>query len=138
MRRSDFPSCLPLRSARALLGGTAASLRRRSDLSGSWQTFALVPCSATPVDPRRLAISTFRCCLPQIIRCRHPLLAFRGSIARPLRSLSTLRSTPLDAPRKTRYQLGGQPLLDGTSTRRVRHEVSALASYTASPSPRLG
>jgi hypothetical protein len=45
-----------------------------------------------------------------------PQSASRGSITRLPPSLSTLRSRPLERPRKTRFRLGGQPLPGRTPT----------------------
>ena len=61
---------------------------------------------------RRLAAP--RCC-PRFTLQRglRRSVCFRGSITRPQRSLSTLRSLPRDRPRKTRLSAGGQPLLRG-------------------------
>ena len=60
--------------------------------------------------PRRvhlpLARSGRRCCLPPCQRRRHPRVDFRGSITRPMRSLSTLHGDGHPPPRKTRFRLG--------------------------------
>jgi hypothetical protein len=79
-----------------------------------------VPHSSTRSRSRRLAAR--RCCLPQFQRRRLPPRSrFRGSITRPVRSLSTLRSFPSRLPGRTATQdslpAGGQPLPHGLCAR---------------------
>ena len=51
-----------------------------------------MPCSSTPVGLPRQASTAHQCCLPQFKQRRLPQYAcFRGSITRPVHSLSTLR-----------------------------------------------
>jgi hypothetical protein len=73
---------------------------------------------------RRLAAR--RCC-PRLLRRRGPqrLNCFRGSITRPQRSLSTLRSTPRGVATQDSLAAGGQPLLRGFLTRWAPFKVSA-------------
>ena len=120
-RRSEFPTLVPrafaLRSPRdttsapphSFPGRREARRPRRSwsthgcptpndpwksrDLPGSWRALADVPRSLTPVVrppwPRR----DERCCLPVLTSRRLPQCSvFRGSMTRPICSLSTLRT----------------------------------------------
>jgi len=68
-----------------------------------------------------------RCC-PRSSKRRglQQFVSFRGSITRPQRSLSTLRSTPHDVPRKTRLQLVANLCCAGLVTRRATFKVSAF------------
>ena len=93
--------------------------RRRQDLPGSQGT----PVRACPgLRPRRnFGARPFQhlrgarrplatCGLPLPSERRPPRVAkFRSSMTRPARSLSTLRSAPHDAPRKTRFRRAGHP-----------------------------
>ena len=82
---------------------------------------------------RRLAAR--RCC-PRSCERRglQRQVTFRGSITRPQRSLSTLRSPPRDGPRKTRLQPVANLCCAGLATRRATFEVSA---FHASSSAKL-
>ena len=82
---------------------------------------------------RRLAAR--RCC-PRSSKRRglQRLVSFRGSITRPQRPLSTLRSPPHDGPRKTRLQLVANLCCAGLVTRRVTFKVSALTWLPPRPS----
>ena len=83
---------------------------------------------------RRLAVRRFR---PRTSKRRGPQqdVSFRGSITRPQRSLSTLRSTPRDEPRKTRLRLVANLCRAGLVTRRITFKVSAF--YIASSLAKL-
>ena len=68
--------------------------------------FVLMPCSWTPAGPTCQAITARR----RGPRCKddkgsHEHVIFRGSIAGPRHSLSTLRSDHRWSPRKTRFRL---------------------------------
>ena len=78
-----------------------------------------------------------RCCLPPSTRRRPPRLAsFRGSITRPARSLSTLRSRPHGSSTQDSLPSDDQSLTGGLSSRRTRSEVSSMGHrLIASPSP---
>lgn len=81
---------------------------------GSWENpYTHMPCSQTPVGPRRLAIRTSRYCLP-LLQQRRPSRSvhFRGSIARPACFLCTLRSHELPGVHAT-LGSGGWPALAG-------------------------
>jgi hypothetical protein len=72
--------------------------------------------------PRRcLAASRHVGARPRSSKRRGPqrCICFRGSITRPQRSLSTLRSTPHDVPRKTRSQRGASLCCTGFSPARL-------------------
>jgi hypothetical protein len=88
--------------------------RRRQDLPGSWQDPSMnVPCSSTPAESPRSATAALRCCLPLSRQCRLPrFLCFRGSITRPMHSLSTLRRNELPHCH-ARLASGGWPALPG-------------------------
>ena len=63
-----------------------------SDLPSSWGTLMYVPCSQTPAGPSPQALTTRRYGLPLLAQRQLPRLRFfRGSITRPIHSLSTLR-----------------------------------------------
>ena len=66
--------------------------RRRSGLPRSWGTPVLMPCSRTPAGPLGQSSLPLGCCLPSTKQRRLPRCKpFRGSITRPVHSLSTLR-----------------------------------------------
>jgi hypothetical protein len=63
------------------------------------------PCSPTPAGPCTPGHSGVSAWSPRLTRARTPADSFRGSIARPGHSLSTLRSEGHPSPRKTRFRL---------------------------------
>ena len=82
--------------------------RRWRDLPGSWSNpSSRMPCSLTPVEllvPGHFGTGV----LPpfETTRTASTTRTFRGSIARPSTSLSTLRRRPYEiSPRKTRFRL---------------------------------
>ena len=80
------------------------------------------PCSPTPAGPGTAEWDQVSACLTRPPRCprrRLPRWKFRGSITRPLPSLSTLRSGGHPPPRKTRFRLLAQLCRAGLVTRRV-------------------
>ena len=95
---------------------------RRQGLPGSWGTL-MCPCpvlrprqdrrDARPIAARRHGP---RLCQQRRLPRR---LSFRGSIARPLDSLSTLRRAGHPTPRKTRFRLLARLCRAGFVTRRV-------------------
>ena len=96
------------------------------------------PCSTTPAGPTRQAIRRNRHG-PRCIHDEgsHDKRAFRGSITRPLHSLSTLRQVPRDTRRKTRFPLlatlrGGICLPAG-----LQRRVSDLLLTSHPPFPSL-
>jgi len=121
-------------------GGPPGSLlRKRWDLPGSWAD----PCVLAPLsDPGKTSV-------PDLLQhfgsadgyldragsflCR----SFRGSITRLARPLSTLRGTSRLATTQDSLPAGGQPLPDGTSTRRVRSRRFRLWLRHTSPFSRL-
>ena len=60
--------------------------------------------------------------------------SFRGSITRPARSLSTLRSGSYPTLRKTRFRWVANPFRAGLGTRRAPYAISRRASRPAIPS----
>jgi hypothetical protein len=108
----------------------AAFTRVRSLLTHAGVAFRSVPLS------RRLAARGY--CLPLLRRRRLPQPRFlRGSITRPIRSLSTLRRVGRPTTTQDSLPAGDHLCRDGTLTRRVASEVSALSTHAFS-SPRLG
>jgi len=65
----------------------------------------LWPCSPTPARPSTPGPFGVSAWSPLLTRARTPAMIFRGSIARPGHSLSTLRSEGRPSPRKTRFRL---------------------------------
>jgi hypothetical protein len=63
------------------------------------------PCSPTPAGPITPGHHGVSARSPLLTRTRTPAMIFRGSIARPGHSLSTLRSEGRPSPRKTRFRL---------------------------------
>ena len=63
------------------------------------------PCSPTPAGPSTPGHCGASARSPRLTRTRAPAKSFRGSIARPGHSLSTLRSEGRPSPRKTRFRL---------------------------------
>jgi hypothetical protein len=63
------------------------------------------PCSPTPAGPGMPGHCGMSARPPRLTRTRAPAMIFRGSIARPGHSLSTLRSESRPSPRKTRFRL---------------------------------
>ena len=99
-------------------------------------------------DPDRIASQAIRdmpyssarhCCLPSPLRRRLlPFLALRGSIARLVRSLSTLRRPGLPrSRRKTRFRLVAHLGRSGFQPAGFRREVSVVFSTSRSPHPGL-
>ena len=111
VRASQVPG-LPLRTCRALRPRLAA---------------ALVPGQCE------------RCCLPRAEECRpQRSVRFRGSITRPMRSLSTLRRPSHLVRRKTRLRLGHflrrRAHVDARVPRGELRKVSGLTSLSPFPS----
>jgi hypothetical protein len=81
--------------------------------------------------------SARRCCLPSPLRRRLlPLLALRGSIARLVRSLSTLRRPGRPrSRRKTRFRLVAHLGRSGFQPAGFHREVSMVFSTSRSPHP---
>jgi hypothetical protein len=78
------------------------------------------PCSTTSVGPPCQAIAALRCCRRTVRRQRLPHSEqFRGSITRPIHSLSTLRRSGHPDLRKTRFWLLARLCQAGLVTRRV-------------------
>jgi len=93
-----------------------------------------LPCSSTPAGPPRQARSTFRCC-PCIVNCEDSrTCCYRGSVARLLRSLSTLHGHSHPWSCKTRFRLLARLYRVGLSTNRV---VMKGFSLYASSFPKL-
>ncbi len=65
----------------------------------------LWPCSPTPARPSTPGPFGVSAWSPLLTRARTPAMIFRGSIARPGHSLSTLRSEGRPSARKTRFRL---------------------------------
>ena len=63
------------------------------------------PCSPTPAGPNTPGHCGVSAWSPRLTSTRTPARSFRGSIARPGHSLSTLRSEDHYSPRKTRFRL---------------------------------
>ena len=63
------------------------------------------PCSPTPARPSTPGHFGVSAWSPRLTRARTPAMIFRGSIARPWHSLSTLRREGRPSPRKTRFRL---------------------------------
>lgn len=63
------------------------------------------PCSPTPAGPSTPGHCGVSAWSPRLTSVRTPARSFRGSIARPGHSLSTLRSEDHSSPRKTRFRL---------------------------------
>ena len=63
------------------------------------------PCSSTPAGPVTPGHHGVPTRSPRTTRARTPAMIFRGSIARPGHSLSTLRTESRLSPRKTRFRL---------------------------------
>ncbi len=63
------------------------------------------PCSPTPAEPNTPGHCDVSAWSPRLTRTRTSARSFRGSIARPWHSLSTLRSEGRPSPRKTRFRL---------------------------------
>lgn len=73
-----------------------------------------MPCSSTPVGPRRQAIATRWCCLPPFVTASAPTLCtVPGSITRPAHSLSSLRHRRCRRQPKTRFSAASQALPGG-------------------------
>lgn len=96
-----------------------------------------VPCSLTPVGPRRPAILAPRCCLPPRQRRRPPRVAFRGSITRPACSLPTLHADGRPPPRTAHFRVAASLARAGLDTCWVPSRGFSSASYVTSSSPRL-
>ena len=77
------------------------------------------PCSPTPVRPNMPGHCGVSAWSPRLTRARTLTMIFRGSIARPWHSLSTLRSEGHPSPRKTRFRLPAKLCRAGFVTRRV-------------------
>jgi hypothetical protein len=112
-RASFAPSGCPLGIAgvRSARSGSPLDPRRCFDGGKEASQVPGGPSRTCPaLRPRRvrlhLAHSGRRCCLPPCQRRRHPRVDFRGSITRPVRSLSTLHDDGHPPPRKTRFRLG--------------------------------
>src|SRR5712691_667385 len=71
----------------------------------------------------------------QTRRSAPPISSFRGSITRPSRSLSTLRSAGRPAPTQDSLPAGGQPLPCGTLTRWVRNRRFQVIATSSIPLP---
>jgi hypothetical protein len=101
--------------------------RRRQELPGSWWTLAHVPCSSTPAGPLHQAIGRSALLFGASVLPSASSTAsaptthsFRGSIARPARSLSTLRSQGRPWSTQDSLPAGGSPWPVGTRTRWVQ------------------
>ena len=110
LRRSDFSS--PRSRSFPSRGRSGALLRRRRDLPGSWATLAHVPRFSDPGGPARggpghdaLRFRDTGVAFRSDDGVGHHDCSFRGSISRPMRPLSTLRTAVADGPRKTRFCL---------------------------------
>ncbi len=118
-----------------------SSSGRRPDLPGSGGTRVGVPCSSTPAELRRQVVTAPPCCLPPLERRRPPPLPhFRGCIAWPAHSLSTLHVHGHPWPRKTRFRLVTNLGRAGLVTRGVPlvgFSNAALAYVIPSPPPGL-
>ena len=116
-RGAQRPRAWGIESPRSPPGSTSG---RRPDLPGSWGTSVGVPCSLTPAELRRQVVTAPPCCLPPSKRRRPPPLPhFRGCIARPVHSLSTLHLHGHPWLRKTRFRLVTNFSRAGLVTRRV-------------------
>ena len=98
----------------------------------------LMPCSWTPAGPTCQAITARR----RGPRCKddkgsHEHVIFRGSIAGPRHSLSTLRSDHRWPPRKTRFRLLAKLSRMGLVTHRIPTKGFRAASYISSSFPKL-
>src|SRR6185436_9633895 len=103
---------------------------RRRDLPGSSATpLANMLCSPTPADRMHQALA-MHAMLPSVrLTTSAPhSVTFRGSITRPVRSLSTLRSSDCSdrTPRKTRFPLAANLGGTGFSPAGLLQEVSTL------------
>jgi hypothetical protein len=135
-RRGGRPSAasLDLWSAGTLTG---ACRRRSQDLPGSWgNPSGRMPCSLTPVG--LLAPGPYSAGVLSPLtntRTTPTTRAFRGSIARPSASLSTLRRRPYGiGPRKTRFRLVAS-LCRAGFTCRVPYERFPLCRLTSTSLP---
>jgi len=98
----------------------------------------LMPCSWTPAGPTCQAM-TARRRGPRSTddKGSHEALFFRGSIAGPRHSLSTLRSDHRWPPRKTRFRLLAKLYRVGLVTHRIPTKGFRVASYISSSFPKL-
>jgi hypothetical protein len=141
LRRRGRPpaASLDLWSAGTLTG---ARRRKSQDLPGSWgNPGGRMPCSLTPVG--LLAPGQFSAGVLSPLtttRTTPTTSAFRGSIARPSASLSTLRRRPYGiGPRKTRFRLVASLCRAGFTCRvpYKRFPLCRLTSTSLPPFPGL-
>ena len=95
---------------------------KRSGLPGSRRTLMVIGPVLRPRRDRACGVGRLVACParpPFLTRTKAPAMIFRGSIARPLTSLSTLRSDGRPSPRKTRFRRRTQLCRTGLTTRRV-------------------
>jgi hypothetical protein len=133
LRRSDTTACAVFRAhqPRRSAGGTGELVSRFPSRPIAVETIGPPrfpggprghrPCSSTPVGSiPRFGPSAARSTRPPLLtRTKAPTPSFRGSIARPLTSLSTLRRGGYPPPRKTRFRLLVRLYRAGLVTRRV-------------------
>ena len=122
-----------------IAGGPSGTIPRRQwGLPGSWMNpFVFAPLS----DPGGISAPSL-CGASMLPRTSSsvpapPMAAFRGSITRLARSLSTLRRAGHPTATQDSLPAGGWPLPGGTSTRWVQSERFRDGYFITSPFPRL-
>lgn len=122
-----------------IAGGPSGTIPRRQwGLPGSWMNpFVFAPLS----DPGGISAPSL-CGASMLPRTSSsvpapPMAAFRGSITRLARSLSTLRRAGHPTATQDSLPAGGWPLPGGTPTRWVQSERFRDAYFITSPFPRL-
>jgi hypothetical protein len=94
--------------------------RRWKGLPGSWGTSVNVPCSPTPAGPRTPGHCGVAARPSVDLKTSAPAsIKFRGSIARPVHSLSTLRSAGYPGTTQDSLPAAGQLCRTGLITRKV-------------------